>query len=206
MVTIPRNELSNDLISNYARGETAMWWIVGIIVVLVVIGGYFVGIYNGLVRKRNEKDNAWSQIDVQLKRRHDLIPNLVETVKGYAKHERETLDAVIQARNQAVSAQGPAAAGAAEGVLGAALGKLFALAEAYPDLKANQNFLALQEELSSTENRIGFARQAYNDAATRYNNAREVFPANLISGGFAKAELFEVEVKSEREVPNVKFD
>ena len=124
-----------------------MWWIIGIIVVLVVIGGYFVGIYNGLVRRRNEKDNAWSQIDVQLKRRHDLIPNLVETVKGYAKHERETLDAVIQARNQAVSAQGPAAAGQAEGVLGAALGKLFALAEAYPDLKANQNFLALQEEL-----------------------------------------------------------
>ncbi len=183
-----------------------MWWIIGIIVVLVVIGGYFVGIYNGLVRRRNEKDNAWSQIDVQLKRRHDLIPNLVETVKGYAKHERETLDAVIQARNQAVSAQGPAAAGQAEGVLGAALGKLFALAEAYPDLKANQNFLALQEELSSTENRIGFARQAYNDAATRYNNAREVFPANLISGGFARAELFEIEVKGEREVPNVKFE
>ena len=183
-----------------------MWWIVGIIVVLVVIGGYFVGIYNGLVRKRNEKDNAWSQIDVQLKRRHDLIPNLVETVKGYAKHERETLDAVIQARNQAVAAQGPAASGQAEGMLGAALGKLFALAEAYPDLKANQNFLALQEELSSTENRIGFARQAYNDAATRYNNAREVFPANMISGGFAKAELFEIEVAAEREVPNVKFD
>ncbi len=183
-----------------------MWWIVGMIVVLVVIGGYFVGIYNGLVRKRNEKDNAWSQIDVQLKRRHDLIPNLVETVKGYAKHERETLDAVIQARNQAVAAQGPAASGQAEGMLGAALGKLFALAEAYPDLKANQNFLALQEELSSTENRIGFARQAYNDGATRYNNAREVFPANMISGGFAKAELFEIEVASEREVPNVKFD
>ncbi len=182
-----------------------MWWIVGLIVVLVLIGGYFIGIYNGLVRRRNEKDNAWSQIDVQLKRRHDLIPNLVETVKGYAKHERETLDAVIQARNQAVSAQGPAAAGQAEGVLGAALGKLFALAEAYPDLKANQNYLALQEELSSTENRIGFARQAYNDAATRYNNAREVFPANMISGGFAKAELFEIEVKGEREVPSVKF-
>ena len=109
-----------------------MWWVIGIIVVLVVIGGYFVGIYNGLVRKRNEKDNAWSQIDVQLKRRHDLIPNLVETVKGYAKHERETLEAVIQARNQAVSAEGPAAAGQAEGILGAALGKLFALAEAIP--------------------------------------------------------------------------
>ncbi len=183
-----------------------MWWIIGIIVVLVVIGGYFVGIYNGLVRKRNEKDNAWSQIDVQLKRRHDLIPNLLETVKGYAKHERETLEAVIQARNQAVSAEGPAAAGQAEGILGAALGKLFALAEAYPDLKANQNFAALQEELSSTENKIGFSRQAYNDAATRYNNAREVFPANLISGGFTRADLFEIEAPSEREVPKVSFD
>jgi LemA protein len=183
-----------------------LWWILGLVVVALAVGGYFVGIYNGLVRRRNEKDNAWSQIDVQLKRRHDLIPNLVETVKGYAKHEKETLDAVIQARNQAVSAEGPAAAGQAEGILGAALGKLFALAEAYPDLKANQNFLALQEELSSTENRIGFARQAYNDSATVYNNAREVFPANLISGGFQKAELFEIDKPAEREVPNVKFD
>ncbi|MHB0958416.1 MAG: LemA family protein [Pirellulaceae bacterium] len=182
-----------------------MWWLLGGVVVLALAVMYFVGIYNGLVRRRNEKDNAWAQIDVQLKRRHDLIPNLVETVKGYAKHERETLDAVIQARNQAVSAQGPAEAGQAEGVLGAALGRLFALAEAYPDLKANQNYLALQEELSSTENRIGYARQAYNDAATRYNNAREVFPANLISGGFAKAELFEIEFGKEREVPNVRF-
>jgi LemA protein len=177
-----------------------------LVVLALAVGSYFVGIYNGLVRRRNEKDNGWSQIDVQLKRRHDLIPNLVETVKGYANHEQSTLDAVIQARNQAVSAEGPAAAGQAEGVLGAALGKLFALAEAYPDLKANQNFLALQEELSSTENRIGYARQAYNDAATRYNNAREVFPANLISGGFEKAELFEIEKNYEREVPNVKFD
>ena len=182
-----------------------MWWLLGGIGVLVLAAMYFVGIYNGLVRRRNEKDNAWSQIDVQLKRRHDLIPNIVETVKGYAKHERETLDAVIKARNQAVSAQGPAAAGQAEGVLGAALGKLFALAEAYPDLKANQNYLALQEELSSTENRIGYSRQAYNDAATRYNNAREVFPANLISGGFSKAELFEIEFGAEREVPKVNF-
>ncbi len=185
-----------------------LWWLLGLVVVALAVGAYFVGIYNGLVRRRNEKDNGWSQIDVQLKRRHDLIPNLVQTVKGYAKHEQETLDAVIQARNQAVSAQeqGPAAAGQAEGILGAALGKLFALAEAYPDLKANQNFLALQEELSSTENRIGYARQAYNDAATRYNNAREVFPANLISGGFQKAELFEIEKGFEREVPNVNFE
>lgn len=185
-----------------------MPWIIGIgcVVVVVMIGVYFVGIYNGLVRKRNQKDNAWSQIDVQLKRRHDLVPNLVETVKGYAKHEKETLEAVIQARNQAVSAEGPAAAGQAEGILGAALGKLFALSEAYPDLKANQNFMQLQEELTSTENKIGFARQAYNDAATRYNNAREVFPANLISGGFARAELFEITSPGEREVPDVKFN
>ncbi|MFO7902966.1 MAG: LemA family protein [Planctomycetota bacterium] len=183
-----------------------MWWLaIGVLVLLVIGIGYFVGIYNSLVRKRNQADNAWSQIDVQLKRRHDLIPNLVETVKGYASHEQETMEKVIQARNQAVSAEGPAAAGQAEGMLGAALGKLFALAESYPDLKANQNFLALQEELSSTENKIGFARQAYNDAATRYNNAREVFPANMISGGFAEADLFEIQSPSERDVPNVKF-
>ncbi|MFW6171520.1 MAG: LemA family protein [Planctomycetota bacterium] len=183
-----------------------MWWLaIGVVVLLGIGVGYFVGIYNGLVRKRNETDNAWSQIDVQLKRRHDLIPNLVETVKGYASHEQETMEKVIQARNQAVSAEGPAAAGQAEGMLGAALGKLFALAESYPDLKANRNFLALQEELSSTENKIGFARQAYNDAATRYNNAREVFPANMISGSFAEADLFEIESPTERQVPNVKF-
>jgi len=182
-----------------------IWIFVGIGVLIIAVVLYFIGIYNRLVRMRNQKDNVWSQIDVQLKRRHDLIPNLLETVKGYAKHERETLEAVIQARNAAVSAQGPAEAGQAEGILGAALGKLFALSENYPDLKANQNFLSLQEELSSTENRIGFARQAYNDAATHYNNAREIFPANLISGGFEKADLFEITVASEREVPKVDF-
>jgi LemA protein len=182
-----------------------MMWALGAVGVVVLLALFFVGIYNGLVRNRNEKDNAWSQIDVQLRRRHDLIPNLVESVKGYAKHEQSTFDSVIQARNQAISAKGPAEAGQAEGVLGAALGKLFALSEAYPDLKANQNFLALQEELSSTENRIGFARQAYNDAAMRYNNAREVFPANLMSGGFPRAQMFEIEVASERNVPQVKF-
>jgi LemA protein len=179
-----------------------VWSIVGAVVLAVL---YFIGIYNGLVRARNESKNGWSQIDVQLKRRHDLIPNLVETVKGYAGHEKETLEAVIQARSGAVAAKGPAEAGAAEGILGAALGKLFALSEAYPDLKANQNFLALQEELSSTENKIGFARQAYNDAATRYNNKREVFPASLISGGFEEAELFEIQEAGERSVPEVKF-
>ncbi len=175
------------------------------VVVLLLIAIYFVSIYNNLVRQRNETRNAWSQIDVQLRRRHDLIPNLVESVKGYATHEKSTLDAVIQARNQALAAKGPAASGEAEGLLGAALGKLFALAEAYPDLKANQNFLALQEELASTENKIGFARQYYNDAATRYNNAREVFPANLISGGFEPAELFEITVAAQREAPQVKL-
>jgi len=173
------------------------------VVVLIIL--YFVGIYNGLVRARNQARNGWSQIDVQLKRRHDLIPNLLETVKGYAAHEKQTLEAVIQARSRAVAAKTPGEAGKAEGLLGAALGNLFALSERYPDLKANTNFLALQEELGSTENRIGFARQAYNDAATRYNNKREVFPANLISGGFEKAELFEIEVAAEREVPKVEF-
>jgi len=179
-----------------------LWIVIGLAVVAVL---YFIGIYNGLVRARNQARNGWSQIDVQLERRHDLIPNLVETAKGYMKHERETLEAVIQARNGAVSAKGPAQAGKAEGLLGAALSGFFALSERYPDLKANQNFLALQEELASTENRIGFARQAYNDAATRYNNKREIFPANLISGGFEKAELFEIEEAGERNVPKVAF-
>ena len=180
-----------------------MLWIgIGAVVLGVL---YFIGIYNGLVRARNESRNGWSQIDVQLKRRHDLIPNLVETAKGYMQHERETLEAVIQARNAAVGVKDPAAAGKAEGVLGAALSGFFALAESYPDLKANQNFLSLQEELASTENRIGFARQAYNDAATTYNNKREIFPANLVSGGFEKAELFEVEEPAERDVPKVEF-
>jgi len=179
-----------------------VWVLVGAAVLAVL---YFIGIYNGLVRARNESRNGWSQIDVQLKRRHDLIPNLVETAKGYMTHERETLEAVIQARNAAVGAKGPGAAGKAEGLLGAALSGFFALAESYPDLKANTNFLALQEELASTENRIGFARQAYNDAATHYNNKREIFPANMISGGFEKAELFEIEDAAERQVPKVEF-
>lgn len=175
---------------------------IGIIVIAVL---WFIGIYNGLVRARNESRNAWSQIDVQLKRRHDLIPNLVETAKGYMKHEAETLEKVVAARNLAAGARGPAAAAKAEGALGAALSGFFAIAEQYPDLKANQNFLALQEELTSTENRIGFARQAYNDAATRYNNMREVFPANIVSGGFHPAELFELKDAQQREAPSVKF-
>ncbi len=181
---------------------TGVWIGVGALVVLVL---YFVGIFNGLIRRRNETQNAWSQIDVQLKRRHDLIPNLVEAVKGYMTHEKGTLEAVVQARDAAANAKGPLQAGAAEGLLGALLGRIFVLAEDYPDLKANTNFLALQEELTSTENRITFARQAYNDAATRLNNAREVFPAVLISGGFTRADLFEIEVPSERELPKADF-
>jgi LemA protein len=176
-----------------------------IIGVLVLLAIYFVGIYNGLIRARNETKNGWAQIDVQLKRRHDLIPNLVETAKGYMKHEAKTLEKVVLARNQAVSARGPRQAGAAEGALTGALSGFFGLVEQYPDLKANQNFLALQEELASTENRIGFARQAYNDAATRYNNKREVFPASLISGGFEPADLFEIADAAERSAPQVQF-
>jgi LemA protein len=176
--------------------------VVGVLILLAI---YCVGLYNGLIRARNETKNGWAQIDVQLKRRHDLIPNLVETAKGYMKHEAETLEKVVVARNQAVSARGPRQAGAAEGALTGALSGFFGLVEQYPDLKANQNFLALQEELASTENRIGFARQAYNDAATRYNNKREVFPASLISGGFEPADLFEIADAAERSAPQVQF-
>ena len=185
----------------------------GLLVVSVIGGailfviGIVIGIYNGLVRLRNAVENAWSQIDVQLKRRHDLIPNLVETAKGYMTHERETLEGVTKARNAAAQATGVAAQGQAEGVLGQMLGRFLAVAEQYPDLKANQNFLALQEELTSTENKIGFARQAYNDAAMDMNNKVEMFPSNIIAGlfNFKKAEFFEVEDAAEREVPKVSF-
>ena len=182
--------------------------VVGIFVVLVLI---VMGMYNTLVRKRIDTDNAWSQIDVQLKRRYDLIPNLVETVKGYASHEKGTLEAVIQARNQAVSLAGGQASVAqraeAEGVLGATLGRLFALSEAYPDLKANANFGKLQEELTSTENRIGFARQHYNDTVARYEESRQAFPTNLIAGAFnfQKKDYFNTTVAAEREAPKVSF-
>ena len=184
----------------------------------LVVVGFVIGIYNSLVSLRNRYKNQFSQIDVQLKRRYDLIPNLIETVKGYMKHERETLEAVIQARNSAMSAANHAAAnvgdpsamrslGGAESALGGALGRLFALAESYPDLKANQNMLALQEELSSTENKIAFARQAYNDAVMQYNTSREVFPNVIIAGmfNFQAAELFQLESKAEREAPRVSF-
>jgi LemA protein len=177
--------------------------IVAVVVLLLLI---FVVQYNGLVRLRNRIDNAWSQIDVQLQRRHDLIPNLVETVKGYAAHEKETLERVVQARNQAVSAQGPAAQGQAENVLTGALRQLFAVAEAYPDLKANQNFLNLQEELTSTEDRVAYARQFYNDSVLKYNNKIQTIPSNVIAGmfNFNEREYFETEEQS-REVPRVQF-
>jgi LemA protein len=177
-----------------------------------------VGIYNRLIRLRNRFRNAFAQIDVQLERRHDLIPNLVETAKAYMKHERETLEGVIAARNQAAAAtdrasRDPTDPGAirdlsgAESALSGALGRLFALAESYPDLKANQNMMQLSEELTSTENKVAFARQAYNDAVLRYNTAREVFPSNLIAQTFAfqEAALFEIEDTAQREAPRVSF-
>jgi LemA protein len=180
---------------------------------------YAIGIYNNLVNRRNGVKNAFAQIDVQLTRRHDLIPNLVETVKGYLKHERETLEAVIQARNTAVAglknANANPANGAAiqelagaEAALTGALGRLFALAESYPDLKANQNMLALQEELSSTENKVAFSRQAFNDSVLVYNNTRENFPNNIVSSmfNFDRAEFLEIEAPEKREVPKVSFN
>jgi len=167
--------------------------IVGVIVVLIVLA--FILSYNGLVRLRNRIDNAWSQIDVQLKRRYDLIPNLVETVKGYAAHERGVFEQVTQARANAINAQGPQQQAEAENVLSGALKSLFAVAEAYPDLKANQNFLSLQEELTSTEDRVAYARQFYNDSVLSYNNKLQTFPRNVIAGmfNFEKREYFEGE-------------
>jgi LemA protein len=179
---------------------------------------WLVGIYNRLVALRNRFRNAYAQIDVQLKRRYDLIPNLVETAKGYLKHERETLEAVIQARNQASSAAQKAAAApgdpaamrdllGAEATLGGVLGRLFALSEAYPDLKANQTMASLMEELTSTENKVSFARQAYNDSVMTYNTAREQFPNSIVANsmGFTAAELFEIDQPEQREAPQVSF-
>ena len=174
--------------------EHLVWIIPLAIVVLLVL--WAIGAYNGLVNRRNAAKNAWSQIDVQLKRRYDLIPNLVETVKGYASHERETLQAVVEARQQAINVSDSVAEQAkAENMLSQTLRSLFAVAEAYPDLKANQNFLALQEELASTENKISFARQHYNDSAMTYNNKIEMFPSNIVANifNFQAAEFFEIE-------------
>ena len=169
-----------------------------IIGVIVVVGLFVVVTYNGLVKLRNAVDGAWAQIDVQLKRRYDLIPNLVETVKGYAAHERETLEAVIAARNMAVAAKGPNDQAAADNVLTGTLKSLFALSEAYPDLKANQNFLALQEELTGTEGRIAYARQYYNDIVQRYNTKIQTFPSAVFAGMFGHhtREYFEAEPES----------
>ncbi|MGA2138922.1 MAG: LemA family protein [Verrucomicrobiia bacterium] len=173
--------------------------------VLVLL--WIVGAYNGLIRLRNQLENAWAQIDVQLKRRHDLIPNLVETVKGYAKHESGTFEKVTQARNMAINAKSVGDRAEAENVLTGALKSLFAVAEAYPDLKANQNFLALQEELTSTENKISFSRQFYNDSVMTYNTHIQVFPTNLIATmfNFGHRDFFEVKAEEEREAPKVQF-
>jgi LemA protein len=177
----------------------SLWWLV-----LAVIVGVAIWLYNSLVSLRNHVKNAWAQIDVQLKRRHDLIPNLVEAVKGYLQHEREVLQRVTEARTRAMAASGARQAGAAEGQLSLAVAGLLAVVERYPDLKANQNVLALQEELVHTENRIGFARQLYNDMTARYNTRQQVFPLNLVAGalGFAPAEFFEMDA-AERGVPRV---
>ena len=182
-----------------------MLWIVIAAVVIVVF--LIIGIYNGLVRRRKEVDNAWAQIDVQLKRRCDLIPNLLETVKGYAAHEAGVLEKVTQARSAAMAARGTTEKIAAETSLGGALRSLMVQVEAYPELKANQNFLALQEELTSTENRIGFARQHYNDSATNYNTAIALFPAVIFAGmfGFRDVELWKITDAADREVPKIKF-
>jgi len=179
--------------------------IVIVVVVLLLLLVFWLG-YNGLVKRRNQVDNAWSQIDVQLKRRHDLIPNLVETVKGYAAHERGTFEAVTAARANAINAQSPAEQAQAENVLSGALKRLFAVAEAYPDLKANQNFLNLQEELTSAEDRVAYARQFYNDSVLSYNTQIQKFPTVLLAGWFhfEKREFFDA-APEDTETPQVQF-
>src|SRR5262245_9014308 len=183
------------------------WLLIIIIVVVVLLAIYLISAYNGLIRRRNQIENAWSQIDVQLKRRIDLIPNLVETVKGYAAHERETLERVIQARNMAMQASGsPHAQAEADNALTGALKSLFALGEAYPDLKANQNFLQLQEELTATEGRVAYARQFYNDSVLEYNNKLEQFPTMYYARWlkFQRREYFETD-EAARTAPQIKF-
>jgi len=177
------------------------------LIIIVVIALYVVGLYNSLVTLRNRCDNAWAQVDVQLKRRYDLIPNLVETVKGYAKHEREVFEKVTQARNMAIAASGVKDQGAAENMLSGALKSLFAVAEAYPELKANQNFLMLQEELAGTESKIAYARQFYNDVVMKFNTKQQIFPSNIIAGmfQFKLKEYFEIEEPAAREPVKVQF-
>ncbi len=183
---------------------------IGLLILLVIIVGivlFVIGIYNALIRLRNQVKNAWSQIDVQLKRRHDLIPNLVETAKGYMKHERGTLEGVTEARSRAMNAGGVGNKARAEADLSGALSRFFLVVENYPDLKANQNFMAVQEELASTENKIAFARQSYNDQVLFYNNKIQMFPSNIIANmfRFIAEEFFELEEKAEKEVPKVSF-
>jgi len=182
-------------------------WLIVIIAIVVVVGLLLVALYNRLVQQRNRVDNAWAQVEVQLKRRWDLIPNLVETVKGYAAHERETFENVTQARARAQQAGTPAEAAQAEGILGAALGRLFAVAEAYPELQADENFRQLQTELSETENRVAVSRQVYNDTVLTYNNTVQTFPGLVLAGpfGFTIREFFEVEDEAQREPPSVDF-
>jgi LemA protein len=182
-------------------------FLIAILVIIVLLVFFVIGIYNALVRLRNQVQNAWSQIDVQLKRRHDLIPNLVETAKGYMKHERETFESITQARSRAMGANTVADAAKAEGALTDALSKFMLVVENYPDLKANQNFLSLQETLTSTENKIAFARQGYNDQVLFFNNKIQMFPSNIIANmfKFIEREFFEIEDAAEREVPKVSF-
>ena len=181
-----------------------IWILLAIVVVLVLV---LITFYNRLVRFRNRVENAWAQVDVQLKRRYDLIPNLVETVKGYAAHERETFEAVTNARAAAQKAQGPAEAAQAEGILSQALGRLFAVAEAYPELRATENFQKLQAQLSETEDKVAVSRQVYNDSVLTYHNAIQTFPGALFAGpfGFTTREFFEVEDQAQRDAPVVDF-
>jgi LemA protein len=174
---------------------------------IVLFSLFVIGIYNTLIQLRNQVDNSWSQIDVQLKRRHDLIPNLVETAKGYMQHERGTFEAITKARSQAMGAKSVTESSKAEGALGEALSKFMLVVENYPDLKANQNFLSVQEELASTENRISFARQSYNDQVLFFNNKIQMFPSNIVANmfNFSKRDFFEIESGAEREVPKVNF-
>ena len=183
----------------------------GLIIVLIVVGVivlFVISMYNSLIQLRNRVKNAWSQIDVQLKRRHDLIPNLIETVKGYMTHERQIMENITKYRSQAMSAGSVGEKAQAEGLLSGALGQLRVQVENYPDLKANQNFLALQEELTSTENKISYARQSYNDQVLFYNNKIQMFPSNVIAGmfNFKQEEFFQVEDAKEKEVPKVSFN
>ena len=184
-----------------------MIWLIVLLVVVLLLVLAAVALYNRLVRLRNRVDNAWAQIEVQLKRRWDLIPNLVETVKGYAAHERETFEAVTQARAGAQQAQTPQESAQAEGILGQALGRLFAVAEAYPELQADENFRQLQTELAETENRIAVSRQVYNDSVLTYNNSIQTFPGAVLAGpfGFTAREFFDVEEEAQREPPRVDF-